>query len=304
MAQSARNEGRGLALVALSTVAFGVLPILAKAAYAAGVRPLPLLPSRYAIAALLLTLLARGPALPWRSRVRLWAIGAVFVVNSLAYFRALQTVSASAVALLLYSYPVLVALLAAAAGLERLTLRALLVAAAAFAGCALTAAGETGASSLLQAGPGVAFALVAALVYASYLVLSSRFAADVPAQALAQHLAQASALVCIVLALATGGLSLPSSPAAWLSVLGIAVVSTVVALFTFLAGMAHLGPTRASVVSSLEVLVTLALAAALLGERLGPLQWLGAALILGAVVAQSLGALRRLARPAAVPRSD
>ena len=69
-------------------------------------------------------------------------------------------------------------------------------------------------------------------------MISSRFAADVPAPVLAQHLAQVSAVVCIALALASGGVALPASPRAWLPVVGIAVVSTVIALFTFLAGMA------------------------------------------------------------------
>jgi drug/metabolite transporter (DMT)-like permease len=64
----------------------------------------------------------------------------------------------------------------------------------------------------------------------------------------------------------------------------------------FLAGMAIVGPTRASVLSSLEVIVTLVLAAVLLGERLAPLQWAGAALILGAVAFQNAPVLRRVAR--------
>ena len=58
---------------------------------------------------------------------------------------------------------------------------------------------------------------------------------------------------------------------------------------TFLAGMALVGPTRASVLSSLEVIVTLVLAFLLLGERLSARQWAGAALILGAVAFQNLG---------------
>jgi drug/metabolite transporter (DMT)-like permease len=69
-----------------------------------------------------------------------------------------------------------------------------------------------------------------------------------------------------------------------------------VAMTAFLAGMALVGPTRASVLSSLEVIVTLVLAFALLGERLGPGQWAGAALILGAVAFQNLGVLRRAMR--------
>jgi drug/metabolite transporter (DMT)-like permease len=139
----------------------------------------------------------------------------------------------------------------------------------------------------------VAWALVAALVYASYIVLSSRFGRGVPARVLALHLAQAAAVICVGFALADGGLALPPDPRGVLSVAGIGVVSTVVAMTTFLAGMALVGPTRASVLSSLEVLVTLALAFLLLGERLAPGQRAGAALILGAVALQNAAVLRR-----------
>jgi drug/metabolite transporter (DMT)-like permease len=302
MTSRSQDETRGIALVVSSTLAFGILPILGKLAYGAGVRTLPLLAWRYGIAAVLFSPLLRGRSPGWAVRLRLWAIGGVFVVNSLAYFVALRTVSASVVALLLYCYPVIVTLLAALARLERLTPRSVAVALVAFTGCALAA--DADLSSIIRSGPGdpsplgvepgVLFALAAALVYASYLVLSSRFAADVPAPLTAQHLAQVSAVVCIALALANGGVCLPPSPRAWLPVVGIALVSTVVALFTFLAGMALIGPTRASVLSSLEVIVTLSIAFVLLGERLGPRQWAGAALILGAVAWQNAGALRAL----------
>ena len=56
--------------------------------------------------------------------------------------------------------------------------------------------------------------------------------------------------------------------------------------------------------SSLEVLVTLVLAFLLLGERLTPRQWAGAALILGAVAFQNAAALRRVLGRAARPRTD
>jgi drug/metabolite transporter (DMT)-like permease len=286
-----RGEARGLTLVAISTVAYGVLPILGKVAYAAGVRPMPLLAWRYLIAAGLIALLERGERPPLRQRLRLWAVGSVFVFNSVTYFRALEQIPASVTALVLYTYPVVVALLAALAGVERLRWRSLLAAVGAFAGCALTAGGAAPGAPLPASGVG--WALAAALIYASYIVLSSRFGAGVPARVLALHLAQVAAVVCVGFALADGGLSLPLEPRALLSVAGIGVVSTVVAMTTFLAGMALVGPTRASVLSSLEVIVTLVLALLLLGERLTPWQWAGAALILGAVAFQNAGALRR-----------
>jgi drug/metabolite transporter (DMT)-like permease len=291
VAPSSHDETRGLALVALSTAAYGVLPILGKVAYGAGVKVLPLLAWRYVIAALLIAALERGPLPPLGERIRLWAIGSVFVFNSIAYFRALELIPASVTALVLYTYPVIVALLAALVGVERLTGRALLAALGAFVGCALTARGGPGGAPLPLSG--IAWAVAAALVYASYIVLSSRFGAGVPARVLALHLAQAAAVACVALALADGGLLLPLAPRGLLAVAGIGVVSTVVAMTAFLAGLALVGPTRASVLSSLEVIVTLVLAFALLGERLGPGQWAGAALILGSLAFQNVGLLRR-----------
>jgi len=299
VAPAQASEARGLVLIAISTIAYGVQPIFGKVAYAAGVEPLPLLAWRYLIALVCLELLERGRRPPLRVRMRLWGLGSVFVFNSIAYFMALDALPASVTALVLFSYPVIVAVLAALTGVERLTGRALLAALAAFAGCALTAGGLRLDSGLPARG--IAWALAAAVVYAGFVVLSSRFGGGVPARMLALHLVQVAAVLCAVFALLGPGLSLPRDPRAWLSVAAIAVVSTVVSMTLFLAGMALVGPSRASVLSSLEVLVTLVLAFLLLGERLSPQQWAGAALILGAVAFQNAAALRRVLRSRSQP---
>jgi drug/metabolite transporter (DMT)-like permease len=291
---AADSEDReGLILIMVSTLAYGTLPIIGKAAYAAGVRPEPLLAWRFVIAAALFALLSRGkgPGIALRQRLLLWGLGVVFVINALAYFRALETVPAATVALLIYTYPVIVTLLSGFAGLDPLTPRGLGAAGLAVAGCALTASGE------IAAGVGVLYALASACIYATYVVLSSHLAAGVPSLTAALHLAQASAVVCIGWALGHGGLDVPPTFPAWAAIVALAVISTVVALRAFLAGLARVGPARASVLSSLEVVVTMALAVLVLGERLGPRQWAGASLILGAVAFQNLASLRRLRIP-------
>jgi drug/metabolite transporter (DMT)-like permease len=292
------GEARGLARIALSTLAYGVQPIFGKVAYAAGVEPLPLLAWRYLVALVCLELLERSPRPPLRVRLRLWGIGSVFVFNSIAYFMALDALPASVTALVLFTYPVIVALFAALAGVEPLTWRSLLAALGAFAGCALTAGGLQLSAGLPARG--VAWALAAAVVYAGFVVLSSRFGRGVPARVLALHLVQVAALLCATFAFLGPGLSLPRDPRAWVSVAAIAVVSTV-SMIAFLAGMALVGPSRASVLSSLEVLVTLVLAFLLLGERLTAPQWAGAALILGAVAFQNAAALQRVLGPRSKP---
>ncbi len=60
-------------------------------------------------------------------------------------------------------------------------------------------------------------------------------------------------------------------------------------------GMERVGASTASIVSTFEPVVTVALAVALYGERLGPLQALGGALVLAAVIAlQARGARQAL----------
>jgi drug/metabolite transporter (DMT)-like permease len=277
------DAARGLLFILVSTVAYGTMPILAKGAYSHGVLTGALLFWRFLVAAALFALLTRKKPPARRQRFVLWGLGVVFVGNALTYFVALETVPATTVSLVVYTYPVIVMLESALLGLEHLTLRGLVSAVLAFTGCALTA------GAALAHGPGVYYALACAVIYATYIVLSSRFARDVPAETAALHLAQAAAMGFGVIGLARGGLALPASPIAWLLVLAIALVCTVVAMYAFLAGLVRVGPGRAAVLSSLEVVVTLVLAFVFLGERLGPRQWVGAALILGAVVLQNLG---------------
>ena len=72
------------------------------------------------------------------------------------------------------------------------------------------------------------------------------------------------------------------------------VVSTVGAILLFFAGLARVGPSAASILSTLEPVVTVGLAAAAFGESLSPLQLLGGALVLSAVVVMQWPARGRL----------
>jgi drug/metabolite transporter (DMT)-like permease len=64
----------------------------------------------------------------------------------------------------------------------------------------------------------------------------------------------------------------------------IAVVSTAAAILCFFAGLARVGPAAASILSTLESVVTVALAATAFGESLGAVQVVGGALVLAAVL--------------------
>jgi drug/metabolite transporter (DMT)-like permease len=72
--------------------------------------------------------------------------------------------------------------------------------------------------------------------------------------------------------------------AGWGWLAGIALVSTVAAVSLFFAGLKRVGPTTASILSTVEPVVTVVLAFVVFGELLGTLQLLGGALVLTAVL--------------------
>lgn len=83
---------------------------------------------------------------------------------------------------------------------------------------------------------------------------------------------------------AEAGLFLPQSSAGWLAVVAIALFSTLLAIFGFFKGLAKLGAADASTLSTMEPLITLGLAALVLGEQVTAMQLFGGALILGTVI--------------------
>ena len=89
----------------------------------------------------------------------------------------------------------------------------------------------------------------------------------------------------------SGSLRVPATPSGWLWLLPLALVSSVVSIGCFLAGLRLVGASTAAILSCLEPLVTAASAVVVFGERLTAGQAVGAAVVLAAVV---------LLRPAAV----
>ena len=277
---------RGALLVALSASAFGAMAIFGRYAYAGGADVLGLLTLRFVIGGALLAAVARRRGVTWPRGRTLWGIVAMgalgYVGQSLCYFIALQHAQASLVALLLYLYPAFVTLLAALWLGERLT---------PVKGAALVLC--LGGSALMVGGGhgeplGIALALTAAVVYSLYIVVGARVTHGVDPLATTSIVClSAAAVFCtvsIVRTLSGAPPHLPATLPAWAALVAIALVSTVTAMLAFFAGLTRLGAARTSMLSTLEPVVTVLLAAVLLGERLTPLQWAGGVAVLAAVL--------------------
>ncbi len=279
----------GIGLVALSAAAFGTLAIFGRQAYAAGMNTFTILFLRFGLAAvLMLGLLAlRRERLP-RGTVlaRLAGMGALgYIGQSFSYLTALKYASAGLVALLLYLYPVFVALLAVLFLRERLTRGKVIALALAVGGAALTVNPEGGQPL------GIALAIAAAAIYSIYIIVGTGVMKHVSA-------VQSSTVIFASAGLAAGALMLiegprlPATGAGWGVMAGIVLVATVIPVVTFLAGLDRIGPTNAAMLSTLEPVVTVLLAAWLLDETLQPAALLGGGLILLAVIVVTKGEMK------------
>jgi len=207
------------------------------------------------------------------------AIG--YATQSGLFFGALQRMDASLLALILYVYPALVLAGAVALGRERASARRVAALVIALAGTALVLAGA--ASGSLDA-LGTAMGFGAALAYTVYILTGDRVGAGVPPVALAALVCVGATCTFALVSVVRGGPGLEFGADGWGWIGAIAAVSTVGAILLFFAGLARVGPSAASILSTLEPVVTVALAAAAFGESLGVVQLVGGALVLSAVV--------------------
>ncbi|MCK5316769.1 MAG: DMT family transporter, partial [Anaerolineales bacterium] len=131
---------------------------------------------------------------------------------------------------------------------------------------------------------GVALVIGSAVWYAAYIIIFDRFS----------H--RADPWVSLVWISLGAGISFTAAGAfshtldfkigleGILILLGMVTLSTILALGTFLAGIQRVGPTTASLLSTLEPVFTVLLAIVFLGEFLTTIQTLGGGLVLAAAV--------------------
>ncbi len=286
----------GPILILVSATCFGAMAIFGKLAYAAGVPGSTLVLLRFAIAAgILLAFVAvvrvrsNQPVLPEaiggsRRRLILTALalgGVGYAAQASFYFAALERIEAALVALVLYTFPVLVTLASVALGRDRLTRARVAALVAATCGTALVL---VGAGALSFDAAGVALAFAGALTYTVYILVGESTVQQVPALTLTALVMLGATVTLSARALLTDGLELGLTGEGWVWVLCIVLVSTVVASTAFFAGLRHTGPSTASILSTFEPVATVGLAAVILGERLSSLQLVGAGLVLSSVL--------------------
>lgn len=283
-----RESTTGTVLVLGAATGFGTIGIFGELAAASGLSLSTLLPVRFLLAtAIVLAIgLGRGWSLPdsrqaWLASL---SLGVVYTAMTVAYFTALDYLTAGLATVVLYTYPVILVVIAWLVLREPVTRRTVAAIGCTTAGVALVVgAGAVVSGSSVVDFLGVGLALAAAACYAIYTAGSRSVVGHLRPRAL-----MTGALVGTTVSMAgygvlAGGLALPSGDEGWAITIGLAVIGTVAPLVLYYEGVERLPASRVGVVSTVEPVVTVVLGALLLDE---PVTWtlvVGGTLVLAGV---------------------
>ncbi len=315
MSASKTDAGAGGAgLIVLAATCFGTLGPLSRFAENGGVGAIALVGWRSAIGALcVMAFLAvlRRPifslrGLPRKDRWMLAAAAAVSTLLNFAVFAAFVRISIALALLLFYLYPAFVALASMlwfGERLDRLRWTALGVS---LAGMVMVVGGgaSLGGVDLL----GVALAFFAGVAQAFYVLAARHGFGAVPGPQAAALTMGGGTGFLLVIGLVSGQLAAFGQPLAGFDamwpVLLAGTVGAGVPTMAFIIGIRRLGPSRGAILATLEPVVGVALAALLLGERPGPTQLIGGALIIVAGVLLQLRPRSEVADHEALAQAD
>ena len=235
--------------------------------------------------------------LPTRDLGYCFLLGTLGVaISNYFYYVAIQRTNVAIAIVMQYTAPVWVLLYVVARGQQKLSWQKIAAVALAVTGIALVINLFNPGSALRLETYGLCAALLASFSFAFYNIFGHRILARYDRwRILVWTLAAASAFWLVVNP-PWKIVAAHYTPAQWLFLFVFSMISVLGAFSLYFLGLQHLEPTRAIIASCLEPVFSILLAALLLGEILRPVQTLGIAFVLAAIVI--------VQRPASIDTED
>lgn len=307
---------RGYFYIAASAVFWGISATLGRAAFTGQllpgsdirrVDPLILSQARTTfsfLAVLLFLLPSRGwqrLRLPRADVGRLLILGLAGVaVSNYFYYLAIQRTNVATAIIVQYTAPVWVLVYMAARGIEKPTPSKITAVLLAIAGIALVI-GLFGQGRPNLDPVGVTAALIAAFSFAYYNIGGHSILGRYDHWTVLLYVTMSASAFWIVVNPPTKIAAAYYSATTWMFLVAFSMVSVLLPFSFYFAGLRHLEPTKAIIVSCLEPVFSILIAAAALKEAVNLLQGLGVAMVLGAILVVQRPARGQPAPPAAGP---
>ena len=279
----------GLAAIALAAALWAVAAAVARALFDDGVEPLELVQARSLLSAAGLALIPaawRRPAVPRIGRVI--ALGLCIALVNASYYIAIQRLAVAVAIVLQYLAPALVVIWTAAVTRRRPSTEVIVAVVVAFLGVVLVAEITGGELARLDA-PGLLAGLAAAVLFASYTLLSEKAGEAYGILGALFRGFVAASVAWIVFQSFRGWPSALFTPDHLPLVLFVGLGGTLAPFILYLWGVQRVRAERATIASTLEPVLVALFAWIWLGQALSPIQLGGGALIIGAILSLQLG---------------
>ncbi|AEG58706.1 DMT family transporter [Desulforamulus ruminis] len=278
---------KGYLYVILSAIASALLPVFYKLGYHMQVTTDTLLAMRFFIsAAILMTLAVATKKIQWASLkpcLGTLAVQAViYFASAVFYILATKYMLAAVASMLFYAYPAIVLLIMTLYYHEKLSVKRLISLGLVILGCLMVI--NLFSQDFDLNWQGIACGLMGALMFAIYIIRGQKISREIdPVTVIACITTICSLFVVLIfppVTMFTSPLTLPQ----FLVGLGSAVFCTVLALTLYLMGLAKLGASRTSIISTIELAFTIGFAWLILSEKLSAVQLLGSASIIAGII--------------------
>jgi drug/metabolite transporter (DMT)-like permease len=274
----------GVGLVLMAALGFGTNILVANMAYRDGVDVQTVNAARHIVTVTLLFLFlklrGRKLKLPPRERYTGLALGISVFMMGVGYLSATQYIPVSVAVLIFYAHPFLVAIIARFTENEPITPIRLLAITIAFIGLVF-AMGIQSVAGLNWYG--IAFGFLAALGAASFVTVSSLVIRTADPQTVNIHCLTAGTVLYVAFMLFSGGPAEHIATAGWFK-MGLSGLALFIAYATLFIGLEIIGPVKTSMLLNAEPIITIILAAILLGERLAFTQLIGAGFVMAGII--------------------
>ena len=225
----------------------------------------------------------KSASVPPRARRIALALGVLFAANVFLVFKAVEAIEVPIAILTYFVYPLLTGISAAAVGLEPLSWKGAVAALIAFVGLGVMLGAHPAGLALA----GVVAALAAAVCRVLLLLLTRALLQGVNPLAITLYSMVSSTVLFVLASLVLLDWQPPATVLGWVAViaLGISVMGGILGVF---ASTGRIGPFRTALFMNLEPLLTTIGSAVVLDEVITPVQALGGAVMLGALMAFQL----------------
>lgn len=283
-----RSSITGIGYIVLSSVVFSMAATFANWAYDDGASVVGTMVARFSFASLITIAMrmALKREVPWPSRamvVKLLAFGGIgYFLGALFYFTALESIDSSLAIVLFNCYPLFVVALNWALFKNKPTPAIALTLLLTLVGVAITA-GQVGSGNMRA----VVLCIGAALLYTTY-ALGSSHALQTTDVLTGTALVMTGGALSFWLYWIVGGafitVEFPGTALGWLSILMLAIFSSIGGTAFFFAGLRRIGSSKSSIVSTSEPVMAIAAGVLFLGESLTLTRIIGAAFVITALV--------------------